>query len=201
MSLSREVGASTVAYEQTVEDVVAFNLHYLQSSPLPQKNLLLARASLTALLASLLLALGLYARAPIPFWLLGALILLAWFRLFPSRAASLLRRHTERLYREKPDRGLLGPHEVTLEPDWLVERTDWRESRTHWRVVESVVTADGHLFLYVTPFSAVIVPRRAFDDERAFRAFAERAESLRASHAAQAMRGQGRSVETSPTTR
>jgi hypothetical protein len=120
------------------------------------------RLVLTALLAALLLALGAWARPPWPFWITGALILGVWWRAFPIRVAQLMRVNTERLHREGKNRGILGPHRIALEPEWLLEASADREHRTRWRAIERVVETEAHLFLYVSGFSSVIVPNRAF---------------------------------------
>ncbi|MHB8879314.1 MAG: YcxB family protein, partial [Myxococcaceae bacterium] len=117
--------------------------------------------------------------------LLGTLILAGWWALFPRRLEQMLRRQTARMYQEGENAGVLGPPRLTLDGEWVTERTEVREVRTHWRAVERVVEDQAHLYLYVTSFSAVIVPRRAFGSEEEAKAFARLAEERRlAAHSA-----------------
>lgn len=165
----------------TIEDLHAFNQHYTTTAELPRRNQRLVRLVLTALLASLLMALGAWARPPWPFWLTGLLILGFWWRVFPFRIAQLMRVNTERLYREGKNRGILGPHRIAAEPEWLLEASSDREHRTRWRAIEQVVETEQHLFVYVSGFSSVIVPKRAFataeDRERFVATVHQRAEA------------------------
>lgn len=167
-------------YDVVLDDIHAFNLHYARTAEVSVRSRRLARIALTFVLAALLATLGLWSRAPLPFWLLGLLILFGWYSMFPARFDQMLRRQTERMYAENPQGGLLGRHRLTLEPEWLVERTPLRESRTHWRAVGRVVSTDTHAFVYVTSFTAVIVPRRAFSTDEAFRAFLATVEARKA---------------------
>ena len=172
-----ETGTVELAYEVTLDDIHAFNLHYARTAPHARRSRRSVRLALTLLLATLLCSLGVLSKAPLPFWLLGTLILAGWWAVFPSRVEQMTRRHTERMYAEGQNAGVLGPHRLTLDPEWLCERTDVREVRTHWRAVEQVVEDAQHLYLYVTAFSAVIVPKRAFGSEAEARELAKTAEA------------------------
>lgn len=157
-----------VDFDITLDDIHAFNRHYAANARLPRRARQAVRFTLTFVLGVLFASLAFGIQAPLLFWLLGLLILGAFWTLYPTRVDQLMRRQTELLYAEGHNRGLLGPHTVALEPDWLVERSTDREIRTRWPAVESVHRSAEHLFLYVSGFSAVIVPLRAFESpERA----------------------------------
>ncbi len=154
-----------IAFDVGLEDIHAFNLHYATTAQLPRRNQRLVRIALTVTLAALLFALGFAIGAPVAFWILGALILLAWWATYPKRIEAIARASTARLYEGGERVGLLGPHTVELGDEWLVELTPDREVKTRWRVVEQVVETRDHVFLYVSGFSAVLVPMRAFTDD------------------------------------
>ena len=160
-----------VSFEITLDDIHAFNAHYAQSSLLPRRSRRMVRAALTLTLVCLLFALGMAIRAPIAFWILGALILIGWWKIYPRRIEAITRQSTQRLYAEGKNAGMLGPHTVELGEEWLTESSSEREVRTRWRAAERVAVTDTHVFLYVTGFSAVIVPVRAFSSEAERAAF------------------------------
>ncbi len=162
-----------------MEDLHAFNLHHARTSALARRSRAQVRWALTLLLAALLVTLGLSIHAPLAFWLLGTLILGGWFSLFPHRLEQVLRRHTEKMFASGKNTGFLGAHQVLLEEEWLVEETHWRQVRTHWRAVESVLMTPAHLFLFLSSFSAVIIPRAAFPDLAAAEAFLRLCEQRR----------------------
>lgn len=166
-----------IAFDLVLDDIHAFNVHYAATAELPRRNQRLVRIALTLTLASLLFALGMAIRAPIPFWIIGGLILLGWWATYPRRIEAIMRASTARLYRDGANVGMLGPHTVELGDEWLAEITPEREVKTRWRAVEKVVVTDVHVFLYVSGFAAVIVPIRAFRDDAQRTAFLERARS------------------------
>jgi hypothetical protein len=156
-------------------DIHAFNSHYARESAVVRTGRLKVRLALTFFLAALLGALGWGAQADVGFWLLGAVILLFWFAVFPRRLELMQRRFTERTYQSGKNAGLLGPHTVELTDEGVVERTPVRELKVKWEAVEKVASSPEHLFLWTSAFSALIVPRRAFADEDALKAFAAHA--------------------------
>lgn len=164
-----------VSYVLTMDDLHAFNRHHGRSSPVVRAGRLKVRLALTFFLAALLGALGWGARAGVGFWLLGALIILVWYALFPRRIESMQRRFTERTYGEGKNADLLGPHTVELTDEGVVERTPLRKLEVKWGAVERVASSDEHLFIWTSGFNAVVVPRRAFADEDALKAFAAHA--------------------------
>ena len=131
---------------------------------------------LAGIWAGLLLCVAFIA-APAPFWILGGLILLAWWRLYPRRIEAISRQSTKRLYSDGRNVGMLGPHVVSFDDEWLSEITSDREVRTRWRAVEKAALTPEHLFLYVSGFSAVIVPLRAFATAEERTAFIGEAQS------------------------
>jgi hypothetical protein len=165
-----------VSFEVLLEDIHAFNHHYATTAALPRRNQQRVRLALSLTLACLLLALGAAISAPVPFWILGALILLAWWRLYPRRIEAMARQSTKRLYSDGKNIGMLGPHLVAFDDSWLSELTADREVRTRWRAVEKLALTPEHLFLYVSGFSAVIVPLRAFGTAQERTAFLEEAQ-------------------------
>lgn len=164
-----------VSYVLTMDDIHAFNAHYSRESPVARRGRAKMRLAMTFFLAVLLGALGWGARASVGFWLLGGLILLFWFAVFPRRLEAMQRNFTERTYQAGKNAGLLGPHTVELTDEGVVERTPVRELKVKWEAVEKVASTDSHLFLWTSGFNALVLPRRAFADEDALKAFAAHA--------------------------
>jgi YcxB-like protein len=90
-----------------------------------------------------------------------------WF--FETR---LMRRLINRLLdEEKPERGQLGGHRVTLTEDGILERTAVNEQRTSWAGVDRVEQNADYIFIYTSPAAAHMIPRRAFPNTREAEAF------------------------------
>ena len=67
-----------------------------------------------------------------------------------------------RAYRDGDRHGVLGAHTVTLTPDALHERTAVNEFKASWRGIFRIDATPSHLFIYVQPNAACVIPRRAF---------------------------------------
>jgi len=72
---------------------------------------------------------------------------------------------------ERPDRGQLGRHRVVLGEDGLVESTAVNESRTAWAGVDRVEQSPDYIFIYISPATAHVIPKRAFSDPQEAEAF------------------------------
>lgn len=81
---------------------------------------------------------------------------------------------------ERPDRGHLGRHRVTLGEDGVTESTSVGESRTAWAGVDRVEQSPDYIFIYTTPAAAHVIPKRAFKDPEEAEAFFRLARSRKA---------------------
>ena len=68
------------------------------------------------------------------------------------------------LKEEKPGRGQLGAHKVSLNEAGLVESTAVGESRTSWLGVDRVEHDQKYIYIYTAPHAALIIPKRAFNN-------------------------------------
>jgi hypothetical protein len=75
----------------------------------------------------------------------------------------LVRRAIRQLLKdERPDRGQLGRHRLTLGEEGLSESTAVGESRTTWAGVDRVEQNRDYIYIYTSPAAAHVVPKRAF---------------------------------------
>ena len=63
---------------------------------------------------------------------------------------------------ERPQRGQLGRHTLSLSEDGLIERTAVGESRTAWTGVDRVEQDRAYIFIYTSAAAAHVIPKRAF---------------------------------------
>jgi hypothetical protein len=78
------------------------------------------------------------------------------------------------LREEKPDRGLLGRHHITLSESGVIERTAVGESRTSCAGLDRVEQDADYIFIYTSAVGAHVIPKRAFRDDREADAFYQR---------------------------
>jgi hypothetical protein len=71
---------------------------------------------------------------------------------------------------------LIGRHWLRLDQTEILERAPKSESRIHLTAVQKIVVTPKHLYLYIAPMLAVLIPLRAFADEFAIESFVAAAE-------------------------
>jgi hypothetical protein len=98
------------------------------------------------------------------------LVLAQWYL-----TRSMMRRAILRLIsQEKPDKGLLGWHQLVLSESGLVEKTAVGESHTAWAGVDRVEQNPEYIFIYTSAVGAHIIPKRAFKDIQEAEGFYQR---------------------------
>jgi len=90
---------------------------------------------------------------PLPVLFAAGWIVMRW----QTRRAIL-----ELVEEEKPGRGQLGAHKISLNEAGLVERTAVNESRHSWTGVDRVEHDQKYIYIYTAPHAALIIPKRAF---------------------------------------
>jgi magnesium-transporting ATPase (P-type) len=152
-----------VEYENTIEDLVAFNEHDTRRSATVRRLLLGFVLAVLALSALSLLQLrhqdgGLDGVSLAVTFVPIALVVVLAFLVLPG----LVRVAARQRLREGRCDALVGPRTLTLEDDGIVERSRTGETRTSWPAVERVVVDDRFVLIYLSAVHAHVVPRGAF---------------------------------------
>ena len=69
-----------------------------------------------------------------------------------------------KLYGEGANKGVLGPHELELVENSLIERTDAGATITALHAIEKIVSTDDYTFIYINVMAAHAVPRRCLNE-------------------------------------
>ena len=92
----------------------------------------------------------------------------------------LIRRFLRQMLKdERPGRGALGRHWVVLSDYGVTESSAVNETRTSWAGVDRVEQSADYIFIYITPASAHVIPKRAFTGPEAAEAFYQLARTRR----------------------
>ncbi|HKB36894.1 MAG TPA: YcxB family protein [Gemmataceae bacterium] len=165
-----------VEYSLGIDDVLVFHRYHWTHGP---KNHRLKRGWGT-LLVFVLMVLGLIwldvtqhgelsAIGIILVYSLGIFLLLYVF------APRFAEQNVRRIYKGSEGKGEFRHRRVTLSSWGLRSISEVGDYFTKWSGIETVVVTDEHLFLYLSPRDALIVPKWAFDDERRFAEFVDQA--------------------------
>ncbi len=168
-----------LSYELNVDDIAAFTLFHQGNSPSSRRGVTIARIAIPVLW----LLVALVAPTPIQkgLWVLGALL---WFALAPAFHRLAIARRVRKLYREGNQKPNLGPVRLVLTAEGLHEKTEHTEARYDSATLRQVALGKEHIYLYVGPISALVIPKSAFADESEMESFVREAEELVAQHTA-----------------
>jgi hypothetical protein len=162
----RKESGLEIEYEITPDDLYAFQWRANSRSSIAKRASRKAYLFLflTFLLFALLPAIGPDGFAISRVNILWVVIV---FPLIALMTWYLNRRQTRRailglLKAEKPGKGQLGSHKISLNDEGLVESTAVGESRTSWAGVDRVEQNREYIFIYTSPAGAHIIPKRAF---------------------------------------
>jgi ABC-type nickel/cobalt efflux system permease component RcnA len=157
-----------VEYELTRDDLYAFQWRAGYTSSRARRDRLKVYLSLLSALLVFFVFPGLIGGEGFSFSNVNLIVFALSFTIMAVFAWWYLRRALRRaiigqLNEEKPGRGQLGRHKIRLTETEIVETTDVGESRTNWVGVDRIEQNDDYIFVYTTPHSAHVIPKRAFD--------------------------------------
>jgi hypothetical protein len=155
-----------VDYELTGDDLYAFQLRALHKSPIVKRSRrnMYVGVILALLILTIVPAIGsdgfVFSRVSIGFIAIPLVIVVALTWLIEKPMARKAIRQI--VQQEKPDKGQLGRHTVKLEETGVVESTAVAEQRISWAGIDRVEHDPDYIYIYTTPMSALVIPKRAF---------------------------------------
>jgi hypothetical protein len=163
----------------TVEDQVAFNLHYLLHTP-SGRRLHQARRTVPALTLPLLgLLVAWLMQTPIPA-VLALMTAATWWWSWPAVMRSSVRRNVQSLLQSSRNLLFWGDQWVAVTPREVRRRTAWCYVSVLWAAVERLDVTDQHVFIFIAANAAFVVPLRDFPDAAAQLQFVEAARGFQA---------------------
>jgi hypothetical protein len=172
-------GAVTqVAYELSVDDLIAFSMHHRRTSPAMRRQLRMAYLVFPAILFALgALVLAVVGdegiRMPLAVFVFGVGVILSF-------AGPLLSRHKTaqfltKIYAEGSNRALTGWRRLSIGREGVAMSSELVESQMKWPAIERIESTDGYMFIYIGSANALVVPVRAFSTPAHFLVFLETA--------------------------
>jgi hypothetical protein len=155
-----------VNYELTPDDLYAFQLRGLQKSPIARRS---RRNMYIGILVALVIltivpAIGsdgfVISRVSIGFLVIPFVIVVSLTWLIEKRMTR--KAILQIVKQEKSEKGQLGRHTVKLEETAVVESTAVGEQRISWAGIDRVEHDPDCIYIYTTPMSALVIPKRAF---------------------------------------
>jgi len=152
-----------VSYENNFEDMVALTEHQLSNHAAYHKRRRwnLYGSPLLRLCVFAYFAHSTHKPAFLIGGIIGALFSFLWslraYRHFPRKAV-------EKLHREKPQKEVFCRHTITISPDGFSEETAESRHFHTWNALSDIAFTPDYVFVYNTPATAHIIPRRELGD-------------------------------------
>ena len=152
-----------ITYQVVPEDFVAFNLSYINTSPVMRKNVRNTRLVSAALIliggCILMDLLGLLNAAIAAAY---AVLALAVYFFTPRLMTRRVRKGVLRMLSQPQNQNICSEKTLTVGEKQLTLTGGGEDSRYEYSVVERVTEDSEHYFIYVGAMAAIIVPFRAF---------------------------------------
>lgn len=147
----------SIEFELMPEDFVSFNMHAIATSEFGRRQLRNSRIATSALgaflTAALLIAIGDLIAAPIIAVIVGVIL---W--LWAPR--SIRRSMARNLTKSSLSLGVAGAYSLTSEDAGLREHNPSGSSFVEWPSVHAVHETETHVFIYIAPLQAHVVPKQ-----------------------------------------
>lgn len=144
-------------YEITVEDQLAFNLHFQKNSPTLRRTRIVCMLAVAVFLIASFGAIAEILHRPKVAWL-GVAAAVLFAVIYPRTWRRSTRRLNSRLFQERPNRALFGPRVSETRETGLFTSSDFVETMVFWKAIERIETVPGHTFVYLATVSAVVIP-------------------------------------------
>jgi YcxB-like protein len=163
-------------YEFREKDLVHFNEHRLAGNQEMQKKIRQNRL----MVPGVMFVFGIfYYVYYVDMWTTAYITLLAiaWGMASPWIMKLDMRRQFFNQYTKQEKKALFGVHTLTIEPEYLLEKSPGGKHKTPWSEMLRVERHRGHVYIYVSLDAAIVIPRETVT-KGDLKAFAKQVESL-----------------------
>jgi len=166
------------SFELTPDIMVSFVDYHRRASPANRRGVLTLRLLVIFIGLLLLLYVAAFANTLSQQILGFGFVLLmvgALLGLLPYVMTRAYRNAIRKTLSQGKNRSLEGLLHITLTDEGVQSETNLSRSIYKWPAIEKIVETQEHLFLYVSGYSAIVVPKRSFQSEHEAQGFIETA--------------------------
>ena len=161
----------TLEFENTFDDMLAFNIYNHRTSPTLRRPHQLARILYPILFVVSLYSFYIYfggrATSGAFLGLIGLAVVasIGWYVAYPSLLHRRIRNLTTRLLRESKNRSLLERRSIVIGNDGLHFTAPSSSGHIGWNLIERVDVTPQYVYLYMSAMSAIVIPRRSVNSD------------------------------------
>jgi len=164
-------------YEIKLEDYIAFNMNFIDTSKAMKRSLLVQRFlfPLIFLVVAKFLQ-PILEMELVPLLIMMGIIVIVWMAFYDKWYRKSIKKKISKLIEGGKVPGLIGKHELLVDASQISDKT--KESFTYYNSVEKVNETKTHIFVYVSQVMAYIVPLTAFESDSEKESFIEMVSKL-----------------------
>lgn len=168
-----------INYNLTEQDFLDFNSYHAKQSPAIKRSILKQR--LMGPVIFLIAAFLAIRRSDVQqsYWItLFGITSILWFIFYPKYFYWEISRRTSKTLKKKENAKVLGEKTIRLASGKLKEIGIDNEEIASLDSIEKIEETEKHLFIYISPVSAFIVPIEAFEDRESKKEFISKLKEL-----------------------
>lgn len=162
----------TVEFALTLDDYLAFQIHHRQRA-----SKMSARRALVGWLLAVSLLVGMYLLFILRFdadsssviaVMIPFVLIVLVLRALPK---PILKHQAKKLEKQGHLRKILAGQTFTITPTGIAQSGEFGTSQQPWKSIFRIDSTESHVFFYQSPSTALLVPARAFANQRQFEKF------------------------------
>lgn len=161
-----------VDYSLEFDDLFEFNVFTLERSATIRRQRVIARLAIPAVLAGI--AFLLLTRGDESSQVIAVGMCVAaggLFLLYPKILRNSMTRNLRRMLNEGSNDAVLGFRRLTIGPDELTQAASLFATTWKWQAIDQIVESPTAAYFHISAMSAIMLPKRAFENDVDYQAF------------------------------
>lgn len=156
-----------IKFEIIEEDYIKFNLYHAENSPSLKKSYHLMRYVLPLLCAIPIYTIGTYIfKQPSIYWSFIAIsFVIIWILVYPNKYKRLIQKQTKKLLQEGDNSTFFGKKTLLFEDDNIKLISECSSETILKKSIKTIKIYDDMILIYLSGFTAIIIPTRYLNDE------------------------------------
>lgn len=153
-------------YNQSVDDIVAFNIHHLNHSKTGKKALMIQRLVGPIMFIVMFFVITMISDIPAWYWGISfAIAAVLWVIFYPKSVVKQVEKRVRKMIEEDDNKGLIGDRVVEISENGIDVTTDYSKVNHSWESVNKIEQDEKYIYIYQSSMSAVMIPKSIFDTD------------------------------------
>lgn len=156
-----------IKFEITEDDYIKFNLYHIENSPSQKRTYNLLRYVVPLLFSIPIYAIGtsLFKQPSIYWIIIDMLFVLVWIITYPNQYKKLIRKQTKKILQEGDNSSFFGKKTMVVDDNNIKIFSEFTSETISKKSIKTIRVYDDMILIYISGFTAQIVPTRYLNDE------------------------------------